>query len=120
MRLLRGAVTVDTFAQALDQKVISLTKRMRWIGAENTGFPARFPASLRALLKNKNEIEAQVPDVLGSPERPAPAGALQAKFRANAARRLAPEAVEGLIESVGRLESLPRLDPVTRSLSRPV
>jgi hypothetical protein len=93
----RGAVDVETFARSPEPKVIALAQRMRWVGEPNTGFPARFPAALEARLRDGRRLEARVPDVLGSPERPAAAGALQAKFAANARRSL-PDEQGGAIE----------------------
>lgn len=103
-RLLRGPLDVETFACAPDPAVIALAGRMSWVGERDSGFPARFPATLIATLDDGRTLHAAVPDVLGSPERPAPVGALQDKFTANATRLLDPSACHALRAWVDRLE----------------
>ncbi len=104
-RLARGPLSVDTFAQPPDRDVIALAASMSWVGQTDSGFPARFPAALSATLRDGRVLRANVADVLGSPERPAPAHALEAKFMSNAARVLDRARCEALREWVASLES---------------
>lgn len=106
-RLLRGPLDVETFAQPPDAAVMALASRMSWVGERDSGFPARFPATLAAVLADGRTLHAAVPDVLGSPERPAPARALEDKFVANALRVLDRRGCEMLQAWVDRLEEQP-------------
>lgn len=103
-RLLRGPLAVETFARPIDAAVVALAARMSWVGEHDSGFPARFPAALTATLNDGRTLHAAVPDVLGSPERPAPAHALEAKFAANAQRVLDRQGGDALQAWVDRLE----------------
>lgn len=68
--LVDGDLDVAVFEGDCDEAVMSVGERITYESWPDSGFPARFPARLRAELADGSHREATVDDVLGSPGRP--------------------------------------------------
>ena len=81
--------TIDAQAVALAAAVTAEP----WL---DSGFPAKFGADLAITLVDGRVVHHQVPQVLGSPERPAGVERIRDKFLANASGRLSSTAAEAV------------------------
>ncbi|WP_144631625.1 MmgE/PrpD family protein [Bordetella genomosp. 13] len=78
----------------LDADAVALAARIDAEPWRDSGFPQRFAADLSVRLADGRRLQAGVPQVRGSAERPADADQVRAKFMANAAGVLPPDACE--------------------------
>ncbi len=65
-----GPLAIDVFDGACDEDVMAISDVITYEPWAGSGYPARFPARLRAQLTDGTVIEAGVDDVKGSPTRP--------------------------------------------------
>jgi len=103
--LVHGSVGLNTYTpEALaDERVLDLTRKVRYETKEYESYPAAFPGGVRIALKDGSTLEADFPYQLGAPENPMSADQVRAKFRENAA--LADGSFEALEEAVLELEA---------------
>ncbi len=112
-RLIEGKVDLVTFESSASAEVRALAKRVRWIPLANARFPERFEAVITCELIAGGSQSVRVDDVDGNHTRPPSAERVMQKFRANAARSLAPAAVDALAVACENLATAPD----SRSLS---
>lgn len=111
--LLGRTVDVDSMtAPQVDADAVALSARIQWSPRPESDFPARFDADLEIICTDGARLHHAVPQVLGSPERPAGEAALRAKFNGNAARALGAADCDrlwaGVVEGRADLASLQR------------
>lgn len=68
--LVDGDLDLAVFEGDCDEDVMRVSERITYEPWPDSGFPARFPARLRAELADGSHLEATIDDVLGSPGRP--------------------------------------------------
>lgn len=115
--LLRGAVTLESFAPAAlrQQDVIALARRSTFTPMEDAPAGAIASGAITVRMTDGREYERIIPTPLGSPANPLNMSVLRAKFRqcaALAAVPLSPDAVEQVIAMVDQLEELDDLTPL--------
>jgi 2-methylcitrate dehydratase PrpD len=115
-RLVEGKVDLATFEQAASPAVRSLATRIRWVPLANARFPERFEAVITCELRSGAPQTVRIDDVDGNHTRPPAAERVMEKFRGNAARALAPGAIETLARAVQGLPSAPDLGALSRAL----
>jgi 2-methylcitrate dehydratase PrpD len=115
--LVHGRVGLTTYTpEALaDERVLDLTRKVRYETKEYESYPAAFPGGVRITLKDGSTVEADFPHQLGAPENPMSAEQVREKFHENAA--LAGGSFEPLEQAILTLEEL---DDVTGLLRQPV
>jgi 2-methylcitrate dehydratase PrpD len=86
MRLVDGAVTLDSFDRPATAGVHALAARTRWSVLDDSRFPERFDANIRAGLRDGRVLGLRIDDVYGNASRPPAAADLTAKFTGNLAR----------------------------------
>ncbi|MEW6266996.1 MAG: MmgE/PrpD family protein [Thermodesulfobacteriota bacterium] len=115
--LLRGKIDVETFDRPRpDREILAAARRVSYSPLADSGFPLRFPGHVTLKTKSGRMIEASVPDVKGSPVRPASPAEVRAKFMNNAGRSLRPGAAEALEKEIGRLEKADHLAALSQAL----
>ena len=115
-RLAEGKVDLATFETSASPGVRALAKRIRWIPLENARFPERFEAVVTCELQSGAPQTVRIDDVDGNHTRPPAPGRVLEKFRANAARALAPDVVDALAQAAQGLSSAPDLRALTGAL----
>lgn len=115
-RLLEGKVDLATFETSASPEVRALAKRIRWIPLANARFPERFEAVITCELASGATQTVRIDDVDGNHTRPPAAARVMEKFRTNAARALAPDAVDALLQAAQGLASAPDLKALSRAL----
>jgi 2-methylcitrate dehydratase PrpD len=115
-RLVEGAVTPATFANAPSAKIMAKAECVSARAMEGADFPQRFEARLQVRFTNGFATESYVDDVFGGARRPPAREAVLAKFRANAALAGKADDVRSLETIVLSIEQRPIAD-ITR-LSR--
>jgi 2-methylcitrate dehydratase PrpD len=115
--LVHGRVGLTTYTpEALaDERVLELTRKVRYETKEYASYPAAFPGGVRITLKDGSTVEADFPHQLGAPENPMGAEQVREKFHENAA--LAGGSFEPLEQAILTLEEL---EDVTGLLRQPV
>ena len=115
-RLVEGKVDLATFEQPASAVVRGLAKRIRWIPLENARFPERFEAVITCETLSGASQGVRIDDVDGNHTRPPSPERVMAKFRTNAARMLAPDAVDALSRAMQGLALAPDLKALSRAL----
>ena len=115
-RLVEGKVDLATFEQPASPPVRELAKRIRWVPLQNARFPERFEAVITCDTVAGASQAVRVDDVDGNHTRPPAPGRVMEKFRTNAARTLAPGAVDALAQAAQGLASAPDLKALSRTL----
>ncbi|MSQ64237.1 MAG: MmgE/PrpD family protein [Betaproteobacteria bacterium] len=115
-RLVEGKVDLATFEQPASPEVRDLAKRIRWVPLQNARFPERFEAVITCDMAAGASQTVRIDDVDGNHTRPPAPGRVMEKFRANAARALAPGAVDALAQAAQGLASAPDLKVLSRTL----
>ncbi len=109
--LLGRPVDVPTMtAQPVDEDAVALAARIEWTPRADSRFPECFDADVEFVLTDGTRLHHAVPQVLGSPQRPASDAAIKAKFMGNASMALADASCErlwqGLVQGGGALGDL--------------
>jgi 2-methylcitrate dehydratase PrpD len=115
-RLVEGKIDLATFEQPASHAVRDLAKRIRWVPLENARFPKRFEAVITCETASGAPQSVRIDDVDGNHTRPPAPGRVMEKFRANAARALAPGAVDALAQAAEDLASAPDLKSLSLAL----
>lgn len=101
----------------VDPEAVALAARIQWSAREDSRFPECFDADLAITCADGTRLHHAVPQVLGSPQRPAGEDAIRAKFLGNAALALPQSAVGPLWDLLTRGDgTLPALQQVLRAL----
>ncbi|HWI35357.1 MAG TPA: MmgE/PrpD family protein [Burkholderiales bacterium] len=95
-QLVEGKVDLATFESPASGAVRSLARRISWEPLAGARFPERFEAELACETKRGGSETVRIDDVFGNHTRTPGAGAVLAKFRANAARSLKADAIGAL------------------------
>jgi len=114
--LVEGRVDLDTFERLPGPEVLALARKIRWEALANAQFPQRFEAVIRCRLIDGSERRVAVDDVDGNPTRPASAERVLGKFRDNAGRALAPQAVSMLERACMSIDTASDLEPIAQAL----
>ena len=114
--LVDGKLDVDSFVAEPRAELVALAGKVTWSPLEESGFPERFAAEINVRTVSGGTLEAAVDDVRGGPARPLATADIEAKFRANAVRLLAPAAVDGVIDAVRSLDQAAGTGPLTAAL----
>lgn len=115
-RLVEGRVDLDTFERLPGSEVLALARRIRWEPLADARFPQRFEAVIRCRMHDGSERHVVVDDVDGNPTRPPSPERVLAKFRDNAARALAAQAVSTLEQACMSIDTAPDLELVGQAL----
>jgi len=111
-------VSLDDFTDEVvgDRMKLDLASRVRCSPDEECDriFPNQFPAVLRVHLENGETREVRVSHNRGGPENPLSDEELETKFQTNATLVLSREEAENLWAALQDLESLDRIDEITR------
>ena len=102
-RIIEGKVDLATFENMASVEVRELAGRVRWEPLPDARFPERFEAEIVCATRAGVDHTIRVDDVYGNRTRPPGIDPVMAKFRANAARSLAAEAVEAVARTAGQL-----------------
>lgn len=102
-----GRADVDTFSGAARPELLSFASRVTYTPASGMGFPDRFPARLAFVLADGTRHERYVDNPGGTPSHPWGEEDVVRKWRANAGRLLAPDAVTAVEGRILRLEAEP-------------
>ena len=116
-RLVEGAVTPATFANAPSAKIMAKAECVSARAMEGADFPQRFEARLQVRFTNGFATESYVDDVFGGARRPPARETVLAKFRANAALAGKADDVRSLETVVLSIEQSPIAD-ITRLLRK--
>ncbi len=93
-------------------EILALAQRIQHRVTTPDG-PIRFTGALDITCHDGRTLSLALEDACGTGARRLPQAQVEAKFRATAGTRLAPDAVERLIRLCRHLETLPRLDDLT-------
>ncbi|HLI10320.1 MAG TPA: MmgE/PrpD family protein [Alphaproteobacteria bacterium] len=116
-RLLNGQLDVETFDRtALDERLLSAARMVRWTPVEHTGFPEHYSGRMELITRQSARYTAEVRDVLGGPRRPFGDERLRQKFISNASRRLTDNGVDRVLAAVSKIEDAPSLTPLGDAL----
>ncbi len=115
-RLIEGKVDLATFESPASAAVRELAGRIRWEPLPNARFPERFEAEIVCETKAGKTETVRIDDVFGNHTRPPGADAVLAKFRANGARSLKPEAIASVERAVEGLMAAPDLGALSGPL----
>lgn len=99
--LLGRPVDVPTMtAQGVDEDAVALAARIEWTPRADSRFPECFDADVEFVLTDGTRLHHAVPQVLGSPQRPAGDAAIKAKFMGNASMALPDGSCERLWQAL--------------------
>ena len=116
-RLVEGKVDLATFETPASGAVREFAQRVAWEPLPQARFPERFEAEV--VCKTRNETQTvRIDDVFGNHIRLPGADAVLAKFRANAARSLKPDAAAALERAGHELASARELKALSAALRR--
>ena len=110
--LARGRVDLATFHdEPLDaQDVLAIAAKTWCVPDADSDYPRHFPGEVIVTLKDGRVLRCRKATSLGTPERPLPRDAIEAKFLANATRAMNREQALKIIEQVNTLERAESLD----------
>ncbi len=114
--LVEGSVDVATFATPPDPEIVKTARRIEWRPMENHSFPQRFEALVEVQLHSGQTLSHWIGSVRGAPDRPVAEAEVVAKFRANAGRVLAGEAVLAAIMTLDDAATLASLSAALRDI----
>ena len=117
-RLAEGKVDLATFESPASAAVRELALCTRWEPLPGARFPERFEAEIVCETRRGATETVRVDDVYGNHTRAPGADAVVAKFRANAARSLEPDAVASVERAVEELMGAEDLAALTKALRR--
>ena len=115
-RLAEGKVDLATFESPASDAVRELARRIEWEPLPGARFPERFEAEMVCERKSAPAERVRIDDVYGNHTRPPGSEALIAKFRANAARALRPEAIASVERAAQGLAAAPDPGALSRAL----
>lgn len=115
-RLVEGRVDLATFESPASDAVRELAQRIEWEPLPGARFPERFEAEIVCERKSAPAERVRIDDVYGNHTRPPGSEALIAKFRANAARSLRPEAIASVEHAIRGLAAAPDLGALSSAL----
>ena len=116
-----GRVGIDSFDESwlCDPRIADLASRVVMHVDEEigSGAPPLTQALVSVRLRSGRVVSMRANGARGYPEQPASAEELEAKFRANAERACAPDAVEAALAALARFDELPDVRRLTALLA---
>ena len=114
LALSRGRVELSNFYdEPLDSPdILALADKVWCVDDPQSDFPRRFPGEVRVTLANGRVFQSRKPASLGSPDKPLPRTAIEAKFISNATRVITPAAASELVDAVLQLEAQPSISRI--------
>lgn len=116
--LIRGRAGLEEFGDEAirDAEVIQLAQKVRYELDPTIDYPRHFSGHVKIRLDDGSVLEENQAHPRGGFESPLPPEEIEAKFRANARLALAEGQLDGIINSVKRLEQLPSITALTDQL----
>jgi 2-methylcitrate dehydratase PrpD len=116
--LVRGKAGLDEFSDEAirDPKLLDLAAKVRYDLDPTIDYPRHFSGHVKVRMTDGTVLEENQPHPRGGFEDPLPPEEIEAKFRANARLALPPSKIDGIVDTVNRLEQLPRISILTEKL----
>jgi 2-methylcitrate dehydratase PrpD len=116
--LVRGRAGLEEFTDEAirDPEVIQLAQKVRYELDPTIDYPRHFSGHVKIRLDDGSVLEENQPHPRGGFESPLPPAEIEEKFRANARLALPERQLDGIINSVKRLEQLPSIGALTDQL----
>ena len=113
--LIRGRAGLEEFTDEAihEPSVLALARKVRYELDSTIDYPRHFSGHVKIRLADGSFLEANQAHPRGGFEDPLPPEEIEAKFRANASRRLPPDRADQIIEAVARLEEMPNVTSLT-------
>jgi 2-methylcitrate dehydratase PrpD len=113
--LIRGRAGLEEFTEDAirDPSVLALAKKVRYELDPTIDYPRHFSGHVKIRLADGSVLEENQAHPRGGFEDPLPPEEIEAKFRANASRRLPRDRADQIIEAVARLEEMPNVTSLT-------
>ena len=104
--LVHGRVDLASYRPEaiVDERVLSLARKVRYEVAPFATFPQSFPGAARVVLKNGDAVESELPHQRGSPENLMTEAEVCDKFRRNASLTLADDDARRLENAILTLD----------------
>jgi 2-methylcitrate dehydratase PrpD len=120
LMLVRGRAGLAEFTDAAiqDPEVLELAAKVRYVLDPTIDYPRHFSGHVKIVLTDGTLLEENQPHPRGGYEDPLLPEELAEKFRANARLALPESRVEGILDSVRRLEQLSSIGTLSDLLSR--
>ncbi len=120
LMLVRGRAGLAEFTDAAiqDREVLELAAKVRYVLDPTIDYPRHFSGHVKIVLTDGTLLEENQPHPRGGYEDPLPPDDIAEKFRANARLALPESRVEGILDSVRRLEQLSSIGTLSDLLSR--
>jgi 2-methylcitrate dehydratase PrpD len=117
--LIHGRAGLEEFTDDAirEPAVLALAKKVRYELDDTIDYPRHFSGHVKVRLEDGRIFEENQPHPRGGFEDPLPPQEIEAKFRANARLRLAPDKTEQVLEAVKHLENLPKITTLMDLLS---
>ena len=109
--LVRGRAGLGEFQEPTirDPEILAVASKVRYVADPTLDYPRHFSGHVRVVLRDGRILEEDQPHPRGGLENPIPPAEVEAKFRANAALAVPPDAAEATVEQLARLETLPEV-----------
>jgi 2-methylcitrate dehydratase PrpD len=116
--LVRGKAGLDEFSDAAirDPKLLELAAKVRYELDPTIDYPRHFSGHVKVKMTNGTLFEENQPHPRGGFEDPLAPEEIEAKFRANARLALPASKINGIVDTVNRLEQLPKISLLTEKL----
>jgi 2-methylcitrate dehydratase PrpD len=116
--LVRGRAGLEEFSEEAiaDRKLLELAAKVRYELDPTIDYPRHFSGHVRVKMNDGTMFEENQPHPRGGFENPLPPQEVEEKFRANARLALPESRVDGIVDTVNRLEQLPGISILTEKL----
>jgi hypothetical protein len=111
-----GKLDVASFEAAPASEAVALARKISWTPMDNAGFPSVFPARLVVTTTDGRTLNAELSNVRGAPGRPVQDPMVDAKFAANATRRLQSDNAATLLTALRTIDAAPDLSILSKAL----
>jgi 2-methylcitrate dehydratase PrpD len=116
--LVRGRAGLEEFSDEAigDPKLLELAAKVRYELDPTIDYPRHFSGHVKVRMLDGTVLEENQPHPRGGFENPLPPQEVEEKFRANARLALSASRVDGIADTVNRLEQLPSISILTEKL----
>jgi 2-methylcitrate dehydratase PrpD len=104
LMLVDGRVNVASFECAPREEVVAVAQKMEWQPMQAHGFPERFAARIE-IDTPRGQVNSEVNQVRGAPDRSVEGADIRAKFTVNAGRKFSPAQVSELERTILNLHT---------------
>ena len=117
--LVRGTAGLADFTDEAvrDERVLAVAGRVGYDLDPTIDYPRQFVGHVRVRLTDGRVLEERQDHPRGGPDFPVAPRDLEVKFRGNAGLALSADAVDRVVEDVGRLATLGHLGPLMARMS---